>query len=89
MAGSDLGGVSECLSSLFHGEFVSSNDVGDLIGSKSVNFSASGATKLHGIKVDPCDAYLILFSALARHSNSHRISVSHGWPHLVRVDVAE
>lgn len=89
MARSDLFGISECLSGLFCGEFVSPDDVGDLIWGKPVNLSAGGAGELHGIKVDTCDAYLVLFSALARHSNSHRVSISHGWPHLVRADVAE
>lgn len=82
ISGASFDGLADCLSGLFCEEFVAGDELRDLLGSEAVNRAAPGASKLDGLKIEPCDTYLVLFAALARHANKDRIRISHGWPHL-------
>lgn len=81
--------ASDCISGLFNERFVSGLDHSDLVGTEPFGNSASGAIKLEGFKLNPCDAYLMLFAAFARNADHRAIRIDHGWPSLRNNDEGE
>lgn len=80
MSGASLDGLAECVSGLFDEKFVSGDELRDLLRGEAFDLAACRASKLDGLKIEPCDAYLMLFAAIAGHANKYSIRISHGWP---------
>ncbi len=73
---------TEQLAGLLRERAMARCDLGDVIVGERVDDAALGATVLEGLKFDPCDAYVVLFAAIARHANANTVRICHGWPRL-------
>lgn len=75
-------GIADGLRESVLGGFVLSDDGSDLVVCEPIDLTATGATKLHTLKVAPSQRYNEIVSAIAACGDGYGIFVSHGWPIL-------